>query len=531
MARTKQTARDSTGDIAARVKLQPRNRGLPRRPPQVIDFDQEDAETVVTKRKRKKPCTSPSTTPAKRAKPTAPDVTPDPVPATQDPQKPGPTTESAPPAQDSAPPVKPPPPVVILPVEGPIIVTDFSNSYCYICHNGGACIGCDECARIVCLPHVPQIEAVPEETRNTLHFRCPSCHTRRTQGGKACAPYYQGLYKVARNGQPAAPYLAEWVKVIVYAARPQHIQVDTRPLIILSVRLVSLDEKASPAMFMYNYLVPWFDGAATTSLRYIDIPFDIADVEDANQYQDKWDEVLTSLGQVTNARLMLFVYTHSHNETGDLFYAPKGCSTSIEEWWGALIPPQLKALATTTGNDLTIAMLACGALIRNEKTRRAISEAATKIGAKRMFAFAATHLQAVLTVPFFLNFTQRVFLEGTDLKDDNVGTVLEQSLFLARHTPIWVFSRATLKNAFDVHVYEWTHLTMHPHGEDIGLQCPGCGSLSSRDGKLCKGELIVVSCTTRGCTWSQTFAPPPQGEVKRLTLGKKGRWRKRITTV
>lgn len=173
-----------------------------------------------------------------------------------------------------------------------------------------------------------------------------------------------------------------------------------------------------------------------------------------------------------------------------------------------------------------------------------------------MFAFATSHLQAVLTVPFFMNFVQRVYLEGVELKEGNVGTVLEQSLFLARHTPIWFFTRATLKNDFALNIFDWSHLTMRPHGEDLGLQCPGCGSLFSRKGKILedlskKGKgtndkskngksthnepkdsnladtrPITVACLNPGCTWSKTFHPSATG-VRKLTLGEKGQWRSR----
>ena len=143
-----------------------------------------------------------------------------------------------------------------------------------------------------------------------------------------------------------------------------------------------------------------------------------------------------------------------------------------------------------------------------------------------MFAFSAPQLQAVLTVPFFMNFAQRILIERTDLNDSNVGTILEQSVFLARHTPIWMFSRALVSVPFKINVYQWTHLTMRPHGKDIGIQCPGCGSLSSRKGREAadKSSIIIV-CKKPECKWSKTF-PAPLG-VERLKLGEKGQWRYR----
>ena len=106
----------------------------------------------------------------------------------------------------------------------------------------------------------------------------------------------QGLYKLGRKGQVGDPYLPGWVQVNVFGARHQHAQVDTRPLVILSVRLVSLDEDSSPAWFLSKYLTPWFSGPASSCLRYIDIPFSIDSLEAADAYRAAWDEALTALG-------------------------------------------------------------------------------------------------------------------------------------------------------------------------------------------------------------------------------------------
>ena len=142
-----------------------------------------------------------------------------------------------------------------------------------------------------------------------------------------------------------------------------------------------------------------------------------------------------------------------------------------------------------------------------------------------MFAFGAVHLQAVLTAPFFMNFAQRVLLEGMYLTDNTIASVFDQSLFLARHTPIWMFWREKLHDKFTIYKYDWTHHNMRPHGHDIGLQCPGCGSLSSREGKSLQNQVILIVCKKADCDWSKAFTPPAM-KVKMLTLGEHGKWRR-----
>lgn len=55
--------------------------------------------------------------------------------------------------------------------------------HCYLCQNGGHLIACDEpyCRRVVCLSHVPKIQALPKVILEGLHFRCPSCHGIKTR--------------------------------------------------------------------------------------------------------------------------------------------------------------------------------------------------------------------------------------------------------------------------------------------------------------------------------------------------------------
>ena len=86
-----------------------------------------------------------------------------------------------------------------------------------------------------------------------------------------------------------------------------------------------------------------------------------------------------------NARILLFIYTHSHDGSGDLFFARRHSSVSVHDvshlispfqvgllinffqWWQNVIPVELKTLARDETNQLTIAVLACGAVITKER--------------------------------------------------------------------------------------------------------------------------------------------------------------------
>ncbi|KAI1794266.1 hypothetical protein LXA43DRAFT_1091798 [Ganoderma leucocontextum] len=322
-------------------------------------------------------------------------------------------------------------------MKGPIGDGESTNGFCYGCQNGGVSIACDECPRILCFRHAPQIAAVDQDTRETLNFRCPSCHTKKTQSLNMIAPYYGLYHPPGGPEQPERPYFADWVKLHLVAARPQHVQVDTRPILILSVRLATLPETNNPARLLFNHLVPWFEGSASGGLRYIDLPFDMSEPAHATKYRNKWDKELAALGLLTNTRIMLFIYNHSHEETGDLFYGEDTCSVSLAQWWADVISPGLRQIATSGQNQLTIAMLVCGSLLSNDAPRRELVAAVNEMRATHMFAFVTERLQPVLTTQFFQAFALRHLLEGATLSAQLMAALLEQSSSLARHSAVW----------------------------------------------------------------------------------------------
>ena len=135
------------------------------------------------------------------------------------------------------------------------------------------------------------------------------------------------------------------MKLDTPSTRPQHSRVDTRPLIILNIRLATLRERSSPAKLVYNLLTPWFDGPARECLRYIDLPFNVRQEDQAPKFRARVNKHLNNLGKyvvqmafsavtdtlqrLTNARIVVFVYTHSHDHTGDLYYGDHYSSPSV----------------------------------------------------------------------------------------------------------------------------------------------------------------------------------------------------------
>ncbi|PIL32939.1 hypothetical protein GSI_05057 [Ganoderma sinense ZZ0214-1] len=436
--------------------------------------------------------------------------------------------------------------------------------------NGGNLIACDEdgCRRVMCMSHAPAIEELAVEIIVTLHFRCPSCHTLKSRTAskaeqavekdkaipriakqpprapkkakprapkgqhvhvqkgkdepkdKPAQPYY-GLYYAGTE----TPYLPNWIRLDMTSTRPQHSRVDTSPIIIINFRLNSLRERSSPAKLVHGLITPWFDGPARRYLRYIDIPFNLPNLTDAELAEMRTTPVQTLLN---NARIFMFLYTHSHDQFGDLYYGDNFSSVSVEEWCNNMLPPKLIQIASAGNNQLYVGLLACGALIMQERARTELKAMLTKHRVSHAFGFSTKALQPSLTSLFFYNFIHQVLIEGMPLTHGTMATRLKQAVFIARHTPVFHFYRDEKKGPFQVSVmeYRWTHNTMRPNGEDIGIQCPQCGTLSSREGrkKVNKEgqEEVVVRCKISKCGWEQKF--PIVGKVTELKTGENGAW-------
>ena len=132
------------------------------------------------------------------------------------------------------------------------------------------------------------------------------------------------------------------------------------------------------------------------------------------RYRKKWDTDLAMLGpcvsisfawnkytnlhsRLTNTRMFLFIYNHSHEQTGSLFYGEETCSVSLVrvrltcfaftshseycmQWWADVISPGLMQITADGENQLTIAMLVCGLLLGNDKPRHELIVAVDEYG-------------------------------------------------------------------------------------------------------------------------------------------------------
>ena len=98
-----------------------------------------------------------------------------------------------------------------------------------------------------------------------------------------------------------------------------------------------------------------------------------------------------------------------------------------------------------------------------------------------MFAFTADTVQPAFVAPLFNMFVLRHYYERADVGNGKaLAEMAGASTILARHTNIVMLHRED-KVSKRLKVLEciWVHSTSRPGGQEIPIQCPGCGALMS----------------------------------------------------
>ena len=158
----------------------------------------------------------------------------------------------------------------------------------------------------------------------------------------------QALYK--RGGENPEPYLDKFVTLSAPRRRPIHARCDTDPIIIIQIRLACLPDAGTPAQVVYSVLKAYFPGDQRGKLIYIDVPYNITCVEDAEHHRASFDDALKVLDRCVgpccicrrrsltvpggyrfaSGRILAFIYTHSEDTSGDLFWAKGVASDSLD---------------------------------------------------------------------------------------------------------------------------------------------------------------------------------------------------------
>lgn len=144
-----------------------------------------------------------------------------------------------------------------------------------------------------------------------------------------------------------------------------------------------------------------------------------------------------------------------------------------------------------------------------------------------IIAFTAVEFHAALTTPFFIDFTNRILVEGFDLASSmkHILTATAQSS-VARHTNILLMHRVSGSSSIASTLYVFTHPRWRPWGHRLSPACPVCASPHSWSNEVRTGSTYSFACRYPFCRGSCSFDKPDGFELYTDDV-KGGRWMKK----
>ncbi|KAI0353448.1 hypothetical protein OH77DRAFT_1512802 [Trametes cingulata] len=310
------------------------------------------------------------------------------------------------------------------------------------------------------------------------------------------------------------PYLPEPAELMVPYQVGQHTRVDTSWLWIIHLRLRTLRGPGSVTRVVHEALKACFVDDEEAFLVYHEIEFDLNSDADGEAHRKEIMRVLGPLAELSNARVMVFVYTHSHETTGVPFFGANLAAYDMRNWFDILIPEDVRPWLRM--HDTTLFMLCCGSIIASAPAYAQLKAHCESLQVTRLLAFQAGAFQAALATSFFIGYMLRFVLEGVTFSEVQLGNVLAQSHDLGRHSRVIVMSPDGDGGAVTVAEYFWTSPTIRPYGTNIPPQCPACHALSTfKISHDSANKTTSTRCQEPGCTYSSTYEPP-QENVKVL---------------
>ncbi|KAF7967229.1 hypothetical protein HWV62_35107 [Athelia sp. TMB] len=152
-----------------------------------------------------------------------------------------------------------------------------------------------------------------------------------------------------------------------------------------------------------EYLTP-------SSLRLIAQKYNFTDgIEEHAANVNTWAEAVRYFDNI-----VIFLTTHAHDDTGDLYGGPDFSADPYEVLKGIFTPGLRKAMK---GKHVYLNFLVCGGFADTPGSRMALFKAARRMHATEAIAFSAPGLVPTLTNSFWLEFANRVLVEAAPLRN------------------------------------------------------------------------------------------------------------------
>ena len=138
-----------------------------------------------------------------------------------------------------------------------------------------------------------------------------------------------------------------------------------------------------------------------------------------------------------------------------------------------------------------------------------------RLNINNFIAFTAAEFYAALTTLFFIDYAQRILIEGFELCSslDNILRATSQSP-LGRHTNLVSIHHDAQTSALEAVKLIFTHTTWRLWGSHLPASCPKCSSPQCWLKPTKSGSTYVYSCRRSGCSGPCSFQKPAGFELQ-----------------
>ncbi|KIK31847.1 hypothetical protein CY34DRAFT_102651, partial [Suillus luteus UH-Slu-Lm8-n1] len=303
--------------------------------------------------------------------------------------------------------------------------------YCVLCRDGASLLyNCSHCPRTLCQKCVVIAEESVEEIKGSdVYFTCPGCHEMR---GKRTSPYY------GFEDAQGTPILTVHATINGHIELTSRSQICNSPILILNLILDGVNPSGSPARIMRNVLEPYVAGK---NLQYHEVFFDIGTLEKAERHAKSMKALANKVKDIPFERVEIFVHTHSETIRGDLWGGFEDAALvgkkrkkmpnfddpiayTVDDFFQGVFVGGIEGYL----KGANLWMLVCGQTVRE-------LDAFAALKARHVFAFGAERFHASLVAAFALAYTERVLVEGFEVRD-TMPNLLAVSPQLGMHASV-----------------------------------------------------------------------------------------------
>ncbi|KAI6023809.1 hypothetical protein BKA83DRAFT_18677 [Pisolithus microcarpus] len=420
----------------------------------------------------------------------------------------------------------------------PMTISKESNTFCYLCHDGGRTFICSNsaCPRVVCDICIDILESIATRLGNQeISFKCPACHEKEERAAHSKPMPYFAFTQIVQGKSVPACSMPTFVKGI--CERASKSQVRGGPILILHFVCTGLNTRGGIPRLLNAALEEYYTEA---TLPYLEVVFDFGTQHKLRHWQAEAQHLATTIGEDTFQQKIFFISVHSEVTRGDLFAGKdEGGMTWLycprRLFMDYLFAGRLQLLVS----GATMFMLSCGPLVTFLQSICSFKEVLLELRPAYTITFGTTHFIGAVIKSFIVAFGGRVVIQGHDL-GEVFTDLLNVSVKLPMHTDAYLFqveeqmaSGMPNPSSSAIHIkgmhYSWYHTHHRPWGCPLPMSCLKCSSIHSwspsKQGKDSSGAPGRIStCQSPACSFQMFSYQPHSYQVIKVKVGEGMGW-------